>query len=182
MGANQIRYYSGVGSRETPPEVLNQMYDIAGDLACLGYRLRSGGAKGADEFFYKGAGALAGGFEIFLPKEKFRGFISQVLGDGSFITHEIAPEAFETAEKLLGPSHWANLGDNKIFHARNCHQVLGANLDSPVDFVLCWTEGGKQVGGTATAMKLATNHGIPIVNMYFDDWRQSLKTVLQVVR
>lgn len=173
-----MKIYAGVGARKTPPEILNQMYDIAGDLACLSYKLRSGGAEGADEFFYKGNGHLAGGMEIFLPKEKFRGFRSQVFPDGSFITHEISSEAFEMAEELLGPSHWANLGDFKCFHARNCHQVLGANLDSPVDFVLCWTPGGKTTGGTATAIKLARRHNIPVINMATEGWKQKLEELI----
>lgn len=172
------KIYSGIGARKTPLEVLNQMYDIAGDLACKGYTLRSGGAEGADEFFYKGAGALAGSWEIFLPKERFRGFISRVFGNGSFVTHEISPEAYKMAEELLEPSHWANLGEYECFHARNCHQVLGANLDSPVDFVLCWTPGGATTGGTATAIKLARKHNIPVINMATEGWRETLESLL----
>jgi hypothetical protein len=31
--------------------------------------------------------------------------------------------------------------------------------------VVCWTEGGLAVGGTATAIKLAERRGIPVVNL-----------------
>lgn len=82
------------------------------------------------------------------------------------------------AEELLEPSHWANLGEYECFHARNCHQVLGANLDSPVDFVLCWTPGGATTGGTATAIKLARKHNIPVINMATEGWRETLESLL----
>jgi hypothetical protein len=180
MGDNRVKYYAGVGARKSPTDILAQMYDIAGDLACKGYTLRSGGAEGADEFFYKGAGALAGSWEIFLPKERFRGFLSKVFGDGSFVTHETSLQAYIMATGLLGESHWNALDSfGKACHARNCHQVLGANLDSPVDFVLCWTPGGATTGGTATAIKLAKKHGIPVINMFNKDWRQQLEMVLK---
>lgn len=176
-----MKVYAGIGSRKSPTEILNQMYDIAGDLACRGYILRSGGAAGADEFFYKGAGALAGSWEIFLPKERFRGFLSKVFGNGSFITHEISLQAYVMATALLGESHWNNLDSfGKACHARNCHQVLGANLDSPVDFVLCWTPEGKITGGTATAIKLARRHNIPVINMAVEGWRQRLEEILTI--
>ena len=43
-----MKYYAGVGSRETPPDVLKTMLKIGRYLAVKGYTLRSGGAKGAD--------------------------------------------------------------------------------------------------------------------------------------
>jgi predicted Rossmann fold nucleotide-binding protein DprA/Smf involved in DNA uptake len=44
-------YYTGVGSRKTPPDVLSLMTRIATHLDSLGKILRSGGAKGADDLF-----------------------------------------------------------------------------------------------------------------------------------
>ena len=41
-------YYAGVGSRETPQDVLKIMWKIGKHLADKGYTLRSGGARGAD--------------------------------------------------------------------------------------------------------------------------------------
>lgn len=60
------------------------------------------------------------------------------------------------------------------------------DLETPVAFVLCWTKDGamtesdvtKNTGGTGTAIKLAARMGIPVINMYHDDWLQQLKTVL----
>ena len=44
--------------------------------------------------------------------------------------------------------------------------VLGADPDQPdpVDAVTCWTPGGRVVGGTATAMRIAEAYGIPVIN------------------
>jgi len=39
-------YYAGIGSRETPEDVLKYMTRVARGLDRKGYRLRSGGAKG----------------------------------------------------------------------------------------------------------------------------------------
>jgi hypothetical protein len=49
--------------------------------------------------------------------------------------------------------------------ARNAYQVLSTTLEDPVDFVICWTKGGKLVGGTAQAMKIAMDFGVPIYNL-----------------
>lgn len=47
--------YTGVGSRETPREVLGQMTEVADELAGLDWTLRSGNAVGADMAFERGA-------------------------------------------------------------------------------------------------------------------------------
>ena len=47
-------YYSGIGSRETPPDVLGIMEDAAFRLARIGFVLRSGKAGGADAAFQIG--------------------------------------------------------------------------------------------------------------------------------
>ena len=50
-------------------------------------------------------------------------------------------------------------------HSRNCHQILGYDLKSPVDAVICWTPNGNVVGGTRTALMIAMRAGIPIFNL-----------------
>jgi hypothetical protein len=79
-------------------------------------------------------------------------------------------------------------------HARNAFQVFGANLDTPVDFVLAWTPlndkgevvtsheqkfyGGKDhpnnTGGTGQAISYASLKGIPVINMANPTWRDRL--------
>ena len=50
------KIYTGIGSRNTPKEVLELMKTIGKYLGCLGYELRSGGADGADSAFESGCG------------------------------------------------------------------------------------------------------------------------------
>jgi len=52
-------------------------------------------------------------------------------------------------------------------HARDCTQVLGRNLDDPVEFLVCWAplEGDSIKGGTRTAYELARHLGIPTFNL-----------------
>ena len=49
-----MKYYTGVGSRETPQEVLSLMREYSRIMALLGWSFRSGGANGADTAFYDG--------------------------------------------------------------------------------------------------------------------------------
>ena len=62
-----VNYYAGIGSRETPPDILREMEGTAHTLNGMRYVLRSGGARGADSAFQNGSGGNA---QIFLAKEK----------------------------------------------------------------------------------------------------------------
>ena len=44
-------------------------------------------------------------------------------------------------------------------------QVLGSSLDSPAEFVLCWTADGEASGGTGQALRIAASHGVPVFNL-----------------
>ena len=60
-----MNFYAGVGSRETPEEIKRLMVRIAYCLSKRNYILRSGGAKGADLAFERGAANK----EIFYAKD-----------------------------------------------------------------------------------------------------------------
>lgn len=148
------KYYTGIGSRSTPEDVLKSMTEIARALNADGWVLRSGGAEGADSYFEKGAGTNK---NIFLPWKGFNGSLSKL--------YEIPEEAFKVAEKMH-PS-WSNVSyAAKKLHARNIQQVTGPNLKIKSKFVVCWTPGGKCQGGTATAIKLAETLEIKVFNLY----------------
>lgn len=134
--------YAGIGSRQTPPDVMHQMGTIAAWLASLGFTLRSGGAGGADT-----------AFEIqSLKKEIFR-------------PHHTTPAALELAARFH-PA-WDRCSDYaKRLHARNGFQVLGTDLVSPSAFVVCWTKDGKASGGTGQAIRIANHFGIPVFNLH----------------
>lgn len=153
--------YAGIGSRATPPEVLELMQRIAGRLAERGYTLRSGGAVGADIAFQAGAGAAA---QIFLPWAGFNGQRSPFT--------KPSDEAYRVAS-VTHPAYKRLSESIKALQARNCHQVLGPDLNAPSDFVVCWTEDGCEsesgrsfrTGGTGQAIALADRWGIPVFNL-----------------
>lgn len=62
-------------------------------------------------------------------------------------------------------------------HSRNCHQILGYDLQSPVDVVICWTPDGKIQGGTATAIRIAMKYDIPVFNLGVPDKKSVLNDI-----
>jgi hypothetical protein len=168
--------YAGIGSRETPQEVLDKMTEVAKYLEELGYTLRSGGAIGADKAFEKG---------VTSKKEVFLGSVKTGEREKK-IAREIHPnpQALDNAKakttgKSISDFMWNLMG-------RNTNQIFGANLDTPVDFVLAWTQDGLtdyrkrslQSGGTGQAIDMASRKGIPVINMANDNWRDELKNVI----
>jgi len=146
------RYYTGVGSRSTPVEVLHRMTLIAKEKAKLGYILRSGGADGADTAFEKGAGEFT---EIWLPWIGFNGHHSRLVPSA---------QAIALVPKFHSRGAWLS-STLRLLHARNIHQVLGADLSTPSEELICWTPSGLTIGGTATAIRVAQAHGIKVINL-----------------
>lgn len=154
------KYYTGVGSRETPVVVGMKMVAIAKVMSDKGYVLRSGGADGADSYFESGV-PLTGEKEIYLPWKKFNNNQSSL--------YDISSEAFAIA-KTIHPN-WKALSEGaKKLHARNVYQVLGTDLKTPSEFVICWTKNGESTGGTRTAIELAIKNKIPVYNLAVRDF------------
>lgn len=173
-----MKYYAGIGSRETPPEVIRQMKVWGKVLAESGYTLRSGGADGADSAFEQGCDLVKGPKEIYLPWKGFNRSKSQLF--------EITDDALEMAKQVYG-KRWIFLRRPvRRLHARNLYQVLGATLDNPSSFVLCWTQDGcinaatrtKETGGTGQAIACATMYPslyeIPVFNLKNPDAHNQL--------
>ena len=144
-------FYAGVGSRETPANVRALMRELAYDLGELGYTLRSGAAEGADSAFEQGL-AKHHGREIWLPWKGFAGHPSAL---------RPSADALQLASTFHPAWERCSQGAKKL-HARNMHQVLGADLATPVDFVACWTKGASGAGGTGQAIRLARSRGIEV--------------------
>jgi len=147
--------YAGIGSRYTPVDVQKMMTEIASRLSRLNYILYSGGADGADTAFETGAAQKL----IFLP---WNGFNNRKETGTDYIVPRYNAKLvkqFHPKSSALSESGWK-------FMSRNSYQVLGPDLKSPVDFVLCWTKDGKASGGTGQALRIAKAHGIPIFNFY----------------
>lgn len=163
--------YAGIGSTKTPTDVCHKMYHLGYALAWYGYTLRSGGAPGADKAFEAGTdryiqekAADPRIKEIFLPWMGFEGNPSKLLPNEK--AYEVASRFHPVWDKLKS--------GQRAFHARNAQQVLGENLDNPVSFVVCWTPGGRLVGGTAQALRIATARQIPVFNLAVDGAEQEI--------
>lgn len=163
-----MQYYAGIGSRETDQETLKLMEQI-GYFLSKDYTLRSGGAIGADSAFERGCDKGKGKKEIFYAKE----------GKGTPIPPEILIQAREIAASVHPAWDRCDEYARKL-HTRNACQILGADLQSPVEFVICWTKNGGFTGGTATAMRIAERTGIKILNLF--DGRTRLQIIKRVAQ
>lgn len=150
------KIYTGIGSRNTPPEILEKMYNISSKLAEKGYTLRSGHADGADLACERGCDVVKGKKEIYIPWKNFN------LSDSQFYTPRVS--AFELAKKIHPAWEKLSFGARKL-HARNCYQVLGLDLKTPSKFIICYTQNGEEIGGTRTAIMLAKQNNIPVLNL-----------------
>lgn len=161
-----VKYYAGIGSRATPASLLAKMRFWGSELARHGYVLRSGGADGADSAFEQGCDEAQGQKEIYLPWKGFNKNTSQL--------YAVTPQAFELAE-LYHPA-WDRCNPSvRRLHARNMHQMLGLDLKTPVDFVLCYHNGS---GGTLQAIRVAINRKIPVLNLRDNDAEHKLVELL----
>ena len=146
--------YAGIGSRKTPEDVLCVMTKMARHLESFGWRLRSGGAEGADGAFSKGAKEKT----IYRPWPVKREPDAYVIPDRTLDELEVIAREFHPNWKAC--TKWA-----KKLHARNVAIVLGEHADHPVDMVIAWTSNGNFEGGTATALRMAKANNIPVMNL-----------------
>ena len=162
------KYYSGIGSRETPIEIQNTMSTIASKLEDRGYILRSGGASGADEAFESGVKDHSN-MQIFLP---FEGFNNKNAGVG-YLSKYSEKDVDNANNSVI---HFHPLGHSlkgKIhtIMGRNFFQVCGLEGENFSDFVLCWTPDGatkkttRGTGGTGQAIRIANYLDIPVYNL-----------------
>jgi hypothetical protein len=84
-------------------------------------------------------------------------------------TERIASEVHPAWDRC---NEWA-----RGMHSRNCHQILGYDLKSPVDAVICWTPDGAVVGGTATAIRITMKYDIPVFNLGVSDKKSVLNDI-----
>lgn len=152
--------YAGIGSRNTPEEVLLQMSSIAEQLAPK-WTLRSGHAAGADNAFEMGAMSGDGAMEVFIP---WFGF------NGAPFDHPdyIRPKPTQGLADFAAQYHpaWSRCSDAaKLMHMRNACQILGEHGDAPCNLVICWTPKGLGSGGTGQAIRIAQAHNIPVFDL-----------------
>lgn len=168
-----LKYYTGIGSRETNENILCLMEDLSFALSQQGWILRSGGADGADTAFEVGASNPFSEVvpEIYLPWITFNNHDSMSKG-------VLVPSAYNNwteAQGMASEIHpaWDRLSPAvKTLHSRNMYQVLGKDLKTPSKFLVCYAKPSKDgyvVGGTRSAYKLAKDRGIPCFNLFNEE-------------
>jgi hypothetical protein len=183
--------YAGIGSRETPQEVLDKMTEVAKYLDGLGYTLNTGKtftAKPSNDpkyqkqyeerlaFSKKNNGKVGldeegadRAFSLGTTKKNLFGVNAPVGKKEMSVMEEIHPSPDRLKE-----------GGKKLM-ARNTNQIFGENLNTPVDFVLFYakeTKGIRPEGGTGQAVEMARRKGIPTINMADTNWKQQLKAAI----
>lgn len=170
------KYYTGIGSRETPEDIASLIKQTASFLAKHKYVLRSGGADGSDTYFEVGCDNENGLKEIYLPWQFFNNNQSNL-----FLYN--LKESKNKAEEIASKFHpvWNKLSQGvKKLHTRNVYQVLGKDLKTPSKFVVCYCpiEKGEWKGGTAQALKISKFYDIKIFNLFLEEDVQRIKKVL----
>lgn len=164
--------YTGIGARPKGPKKPNGalpsdidlMERVSQRLDALGFTVRSGRADGSDWAFEKHASRT----EIFLP---WKGFGKEFKLDDTH--YGVSNEALLLANTVYPTDLLKCSRTTQLLMARNCYQILGLDLRSPVQFVVCWTEDGcemesqrtRATGGTGQAIALANRFRIPVYNL-----------------
>ena len=167
-------FYAGIGSRSAPEVVRKRMRDIAIILNEKKYILRSGNADGSDEWFAKGV--LDDKAQIWLPWKEFNVKLQLLHPNHTYKTIAVNDrEAFESVGKFH--PNVKRLGMQGVnLMARNYRQIIGLNEPNS-QFVVCWTTDGKEIGGTAQAIRIARHFKIPVYNMFDLTNEQILKEI-----
>jgi hypothetical protein len=159
--SNRVLTYAGIGARTTPNNILVRMSHIAKRLEHQLFTVYSGGAaEGADAAFI----ATIQFYKVFMPARLFN---YKTANRADFIDCSDLynwNEALQTVDKYHPAPHNLTPFARKL-HARNAYCVLGEDLKSPVDFVLCWTPNAAITGGTGQGMRIAIDYNIPIFNL-----------------
>jgi hypothetical protein len=167
--------YAGIGSRNLPAAMIPIIQAIAAKLARMGFTLRSGGAAGADSAFESASGDNK---EIYLPWKNFMNNKSPL--------YKITDEAKALARAFYPPENleWYDRPENyptRNLMSRNCYQVLGDTLDTPVDFIVCWTP-SEYKGGTSQALRIARRYNIPYFNLFHKEKIYELANFLNTIK
>ena len=142
------KFYTGVGSRETPLEIQHIMTALAHKLGQDGWILRTGDASGADASFRQGATKA----EVYTVKSlnSLAPRIRDMVVEDFFSVHPTPHRCSPYAQALL---------------QRDSLELKGQSYDTPSRFVVCWTPQAKPVGGTGHTIRLAHKFGIEVFNL-----------------
>ena len=179
-----------IGSRDLEKESghersIKLCYNVAYSFARLGITFTSGlAALGMDAIAQKAYSAAVNDgiatleqFEVYVANQNEINKSRLPNKNRSIVMNQ---ELLEDIEQITASIHpaWHNCNEwARGMHMRNVHQILGYDLNSPVDAVVTWVKEdayGNPKGGTATAIKLAREYGIPVFNLNTPDVQKVL--------
>ena len=153
-------HYAGIGSRETPPEIIKVMEDIATLMAVDGHILHTGAALGADQAFGNGANRVMGPMVIALPWATYERFWVDALFRATKIVYnqDRHHSATDSVRRFHPAAEKLKRGAFSL-HARNFLIIENCTL------IICWTMSGTVSGGTGQAIRIAETLNIPVHNL-----------------
>ncbi len=179
-----------IGSRDLEKESghersIKLCYNVAYSFARLGITFTSGlAALGMDAIAQKAYSAAVNDgiatleqFEVYVANQNEINKSRLPNKNRSIVMNQ---ELLEDIEQITASIHpaWHNCNQwTRGMHMRNVHQILGYNLDCPVDAVVTWVKEdayGNPVGGSATTIQLAHRYGIPVFNLNTPDVQKVL--------
>lgn len=173
-----VKFYTGIGDRAVPEEVLAELEDIAYILADKGYVLRTANSGGADTAFINGAKEQGGdnNVEIWIPWPSYcKGVSSSIRYMDSYVPFFDVVSNFHPA--------WDNCSEGaKKLLTRYLFTVTGeelADTDSYSEFLVCWTPEAIELGGVGLAINLARYSDIPVFNLADDTQKESFIEFLE---
>lgn len=175
-------YFTSIGSRRITPEARLTIRAIARAFCELGFVMRSGGAEGADDESEKGCDEVNGHKEIYVPWKGFNGRYNGIM---------LPDELFAQAQQMASQVHpaWGACSDvARKMHTRNVPQVLGKDLRTPSQFVVCWTPDGaettttRDTGGTGQAIRLAYLHHVRVYNIARPESLEAIRALYKKLR
>lgn len=171
--------FTGVGSRKAKADVKEDFDMVKHRLILSEYILATGDAIGADEYWWENYPDQI--------KERFGPEGGKYPKPNTIIVTS-EEKQWADAKKIASKHHpsWRFLRQNyhRALHIRNVFQVLGYGLDTPSEFLVCWTPDGaetetsKKTGGTGTAIRIANTYGIPVFNLFNEDCLERLSDYL----
>lgn len=134
----------------------------------------TGAALGADQAFAEGALCGDGEVELFLPWKVYeKHWIDNLIGSYAIRILRDSDKLAYMSVNEFHPSHeYLTAGVRKL-HARNFLILQG------VQFVICWTKGGAEIGGTGQAIRIVETHGIKLYNLGNPNVLKDMVTKLQ---
>jgi len=164
---------TGIGSRETPQHICDLFVELGAEAKEREWWIRSGHAEGADYAFEMGAEERC---IVYLP---WRGFNK----DRPVVGIPRSQEALSDDVLSIVYKHEPyaeKLSDGvKRIKSRNVFQILGEDLKSPSDLVVCWTPYGEVTGGTGLAIKIAQQFNVPVINVGDPDTEKNFDSILR---